>query len=775
MTDEPATSRSASAAKWLLLAAALAALWFVGRNAAAEIPRFAEWVAGLGAIGPVVFIVGYAVAVVAFVPGSALTLAAGFVFGLWRGVLFAFTAAMLGSALSFLVSRYVARSAIERRIAGNERFAAVDRAVAAEGRRIVFLLRLSPAFPFTLLNYALGLTKIRFVDFIVASVGMLPGTFLFVYYGKLAGDVAALASGAAPVDKGTGYYGVLAIGLVATITVTAFVTRIARKALAEATGEAAPAAQRLAASESLKSGTMSTTNTMNTANTMSKSSEPDAHTPVTPLDEHNRRLLDNVRPPDWTNPAPAALYDLVVVGAGTGGLISAAVGAGLGAKVALVERNLMGGDCLNYGCVPSKTLIRDSRRVVEARAVAGVTLDDTVLDAEFAAAMERLRKVRADISHDDSARRFRDELGVDVFHGQATFTGPASVAVGGVELRFKKAVIASGARADIPPIPGLADAAPLTNETVFNLTRRPRRLVVLGGGPIGCELAQAMRRFGCDVALVDREARLLPNEGADAAALLEKRLIAEGVRLVLGAEAVSVEASGGQKTIRFRDGSELAGDDILVATGRRANIDGMDLERAGVTVDKRGIVVDDHLRTANARIFAVGDCAMRWQFTHAADAAAKLAVQNALFFGRKKLSSLVMPWVTYTDPEIAHVGLTDSEARERNVEIDTLTIPLEKVNRAACDGETDGFVRVHVRKGSDVILGATIVATHAGEMISEVSLAIVHGLGLAKIAAVIHPYPTQAEGIKAAANAYMRTKLTPAAKKFLGLLLRLQR
>jgi pyruvate/2-oxoglutarate dehydrogenase complex dihydrolipoamide dehydrogenase (E3) component len=279
--------------------------------------------------------------------------------------------------------------------------------------------------------------------------------------------------------------------------------------------------------------------------------------------------------------------------------------------------------------------------------------------------------VRADISRDDSARRFRDELGVDVFLGDAAFTGPDSIAVAGVELRFKKAVIASGARADVPPVPGLREADPLTNETVFNLVDRPRRLIVIGGGPIGCELAQAMRRFGCEVTLIDREARLLPKESADAAA--------------------------------------------------------------------------------------------------------KLAVQNALFFGRKKLSSLVMPWCTYTDPEVAHVGLTEAEARERSIATDTFTIPLEKVNRAACDGETDGFVRVHTAKGSDRILGATIVASHAGEMIGEVALAITSGLGLAKIAAVVHPYPTQAEGIKAAANAYMRTKLTPTAKKFLGLLLRIQR
>jgi uncharacterized membrane protein YdjX (TVP38/TMEM64 family) len=232
-TSAPGSTGS-SVAKWVLGAGILVALWFVGRRAGAEIPRFAQWVESLGALGPVVFIVGYALAVVAFVPGSALTLAAGAIFGIARGVLYAFVAATVGAAMSFLVSRYAARSAIEQRIAGNERFAAIDRAVAADGRRIVFLLRLSPAFPFTLLNYALGLTNVRFIDFLVASIGMLPGTLLFVYYGKLAGDVAAIAGGAAP-DKGAAYYGVFALGLIATVAVTTVVTRIARRALAEAT------------------------------------------------------------------------------------------------------------------------------------------------------------------------------------------------------------------------------------------------------------------------------------------------------------------------------------------------------------------------------------------------------------------------------------------------------------------------------------------------------------------------------------------------------------
>jgi pyruvate/2-oxoglutarate dehydrogenase complex dihydrolipoamide dehydrogenase (E3) component/uncharacterized membrane protein YdjX (TVP38/TMEM64 family) len=841
MSDVAAPSRSSFGQVVKIVAGlvVLAALFAVGRNAGGRVQEFAAWVDSLGSIGPLVFIGGYAVAVVAFVPAVLLTLAAGAIFGIRAGVVYVFCAAVLGASMAFLLSRYVARDAVERRIAGNASFAAIDQAIATQGRWIVFLLRLSPAFPFGLLNYALGLTRVRFVDFVVASVGMIPGTFLYVYYGSVIGDVAKLAGGAA-VEKGTGYYAVLALGLVATIAVTAFVTRIARRALAEATskrtGQASILSARGALERATSSGALSPaasdpatwkpradsagpspaapdaetprlhsetaaleqilgSRPASEALALHRHAEPgdaasdatarsDAppdsfHSPVTPVDEHNSKLLDNVRPVGWTNPKAASRYDLVVIGAGTGGLICAAVGSGLGAKVALIERNLMGGDCLNYGCVPSKALIRHARRVAEASELIGSSgRSEQVLDHEFAAAMERMRRIRADISHDDSARRYRDELGVDVFQGNARFAGTSSIEVAGQTLRFKRAVIATGARATVLPINGLAEAGYLTNETVFNLVERPKRLVVIGGGPIGCELAQAMRRLGCSVTILTNEDHLLGREDADAAAIIERRFEREGIRVLLGTEATSVSTSVGGKIVAYRSrrgDNETACDEILLAVGRTPNVEHMGLEAAGVSVTDKGIVVDDNLRTTNRRVFAVGDCCMRWQFTHAADAAAKIAVQNALFFGRKKLSALTMPWCTFTDPEVAHVGLYEHDARQSGVEIDTFTVPLEKVNRAVTDGETDGFVRVHAKKGGDRILGATIVAAHAGEMISEVSLAMAGGLGLAKVASVIHPYPTQAEGIKAAANAYMRTKLTPGAKKFLGFLIRLNR
>jgi pyruvate/2-oxoglutarate dehydrogenase complex dihydrolipoamide dehydrogenase (E3) component len=491
---------------------------------------------------------------------------------------------------------------------------------------------------------------------------------------------------------------------------------------------------------------------------------------IPPMDEHNRRLVSNVHPHDWKNPEPRERYNLVVIGAGTAGLITAAVAAGLGARVALVERELMGGDCLNVGCVPSKALIRASRIAAEARRSAdyGVKITGTV-EPDFAAVMERLRRTRAAISVEDSAERYTHELGVDVFLGEAKFTGADEVEVGGARLRFKKAVIATGARAVAPPIEGLEQAGYLTNETVFSLGECPPRLAVIGAGPIGCELAQAFQRLGSRVSLMEMGPQVLGREDADAAQVVQAALVRDGVDLVLGARLQRVETTSSSRRLHYQADGEartIEVDEILVGAGRAPNVEGLGLEAAGVEYDTRaGVHVDDLLRTTNKRIFAAGDCCMDWKFTHAADAAAKIVVRNALFFGRDKLSSLTMPWCTYTDPEIAHVGLYAHQASERGIDIDTFQVPLARVNRAFLDGQDEGFVKIHVKRGTDRPLGATIVAAHAGEMISELTLAIVGKVGLGTLARVIHPYPTQAEGLKAAANAYMRTRLTPLVKR----------
>ena len=493
---------------------------------------------------------------------------------------------------------------------------------------------------------------------------------------------------------------------------------------------------------------------------------------VIPFDSHNRELIANVHPSDWANPEPSGRYNLVVLGAGTAGLVTAAGAAGLGARVALVERHLLGGDCLNYGCVPSKSLIRSSRVAGELQAAAGLGFRlPGASRADFPAVMERMRAIRARISHHDSAQRFRS-LGVDVFLGEARFASSDTVEVGGKALRFKRAVLATGARAADSGIPGIEEVGYLTNETIFSLTELPARLAVVGGGPVGCELAQAFRRLGSEVVLFHGSTRLLDREDPEAAEIIRQSFLREGIRLALSSRPVRAERSAGGKALVIRTpaGEErIEVDEILAGTGRSPNVEGLNLEGVGVAYDPvAGVRVDDCLRTTNPRIFAAGDICMEAKFTHAADAAARIVIQNALFFGRKRLSSLVIPRCTYTDPEIAQVGLSAEGAQRARIEVTTFVRRFSEVDRAITDGEEGGWVKIHVRRGTDKIVGATIVAPHAGEMISEITLAMVGGLGLGALAGVIHPYPTQSEAIKQAGDAYQRTRLTPIVKKLLS-------
>jgi pyruvate/2-oxoglutarate dehydrogenase complex dihydrolipoamide dehydrogenase (E3) component/uncharacterized membrane protein YdjX (TVP38/TMEM64 family) len=710
-----------------------------------------DWIGKLGPWGPVIFVGLYVVATVLFVPGSVLTLGAGAVFGVVLGSVCVSISATLGATAAFLVGRYLARDAIARKIEKNEKFATIDRAVAGEGWKIVLLTRLSPVFPFTLLNYAFGLTRVKLSHYVLASwIGMIPGTVMYVYLGSL------VNVGAGHRQRTTGEWVLYGVGLLATVTVTVFVTRLARRALAK----------KIGSNETIQTSKESM-------------SVPSAPVVVRPTDAHNARLLSNVHPPDWQNPTPAPCYNLVVIGAGTAGLVTAAGAAGLGAKVALVEKNLLGGDCLNVGCVPSKAVIRSGRAVFDAKEAGpfGVRVGKPV-EIDFPAVMERMRKLRADLSPHDSAQRFAN-LGVDVFLGEARFAGPDTVEVGGQTLRFKRAVIATGARATDPPVPGLTEAGYLTNETVFNLTQRPPRLAVIGGGPIGCELAQAFQRLGSQVSLLHKNGHLLDREDIEAAALVQKAFIREGIALRLNATITRVERSAGGKLVYYEaQGKEqmLTVDEILAGAGRAPNIEGLNLEAAGVQYDPRkGVLVNDCLQTSNPHIYGAGDVCLAWKFTHAADFSARIVIQNALFLGRKKASALTMPWCTYTDPEIAHVGLYERDARERGVEVDTYVREFKDVDRAVLDGEEEGFVKFHVRKGHDEILGATIVARHAGEMISEISVAMASRIGLGRLASVIHPYPTQAEAIRQCGDAYNRTRLTPTVKKWMGRWLAWQR
>ena len=501
---------------------------------------------------------------------------------------------------------------------------------------------------------------------------------------------------------------------------------------------------------------------------------------VLPRDEYNRELVRQTHPPDWKNPTPAGKYDLVAVGGGTAGIIAALGTAGVGGRSALIERHLLGGDCLNYGCVPSKALIRAARAAYECGMRSGECgMEDAGSAAtphsalriphSFSAAMERMRRLRAHISHHDSADRFAG-LGVDVFLGSASFTGPQTIDVGGQRLEFKRCVIATGARAANPEIPGIEQVGYLTNETLFSLTELPRRLIVIGGGPIGCEMAQVFRRFGSQVDLVHRGPRLLPKDDPVASEIIERQFAREGITLHLAAKTLRAETSvdGKRLVIESQERERtLVADAILASVGRAANVDGLGLEMAGVSFSARGVEVNDFLQTTNSRIYAAGDIVGSYQFTHAADAMARACVQNALFFGRKRLSRMVMPWCTYTDPEVAHVGLTAEAAEKRGIAIDSYREELRRVDRAVLDGEEDGFAVAHCRRGTGRVIGGTIVARHAGEMIGEVSLLMTAGLKLGTLAGTIHAYPTQVEVLKRIADQYNRTRLTPMIARVL--------
>jgi pyruvate/2-oxoglutarate dehydrogenase complex dihydrolipoamide dehydrogenase (E3) component/uncharacterized membrane protein YdjX (TVP38/TMEM64 family) len=706
---------------------------------------FESYVRSLGAVGPVVVVLVYVLCTVLLIPGSALTIGSGTLFGLQTGLIVVILGANLGALCSFLLARSLLRRKATDWAAGNPKFVALDQAIGKQGFKMVLLTRLSPVFPFVLLNYFLGLTAVRIGSYVLANLlGMLPATFLFVYIGAAARDAIA-----GQVDPSAGFYQQVLkyVGLLATVAVVVFVTRIARKALREA--EQAPkgeASTRLDPDQAVVSFAQMTL----------------------PDDPHDRRLVENCHPPRWINPQPARRYNLVVIGGGTAGLVCAAGAAGLGAKVALIERNLLGGDCLNVGCVPSKAVIRAARAAHDARSGAefGVCQTDGT-DVHFAAAMERMRRLRADISRHDSAARF-SSLGVDVFMGQGRFVSPDSIEVDGRPLRFHRAVIATGARAAELAIAGIKEAGYYTNETIFTLTDLPRRMVVIGAGPIGCELAQAFCRFGSAVTMITDGAEILPKEDQDAAAIVRKRLERDRVHVITGGIVNQVSGSGTDKTVSVTvDGrpQKISCDVILVAVGRRPNLEGLDLDAAGVQYSRSGVLVDDRMRTSNRRIFAAGDICSRYKFTHAADAMARLVIANALFLARRRANDLVIPWCTYTDPEVAHVGYYEKDAEASGFEVATITQSFESVDRALLDGEDEGFARVHYDKKTGRILGGTIVARHAGEMLGELTLAMVTKQKLGVLSSTIHSYPTQVEALRKIGDVYMRTKLTPGVKK----------
>ena len=490
---------------------------------------------------------------------------------------------------------------------------------------------------------------------------------------------------------------------------------------------------------------------------------------VPAMSPQDAERLGNVSPADWRSPKPLPVYHLLVIGAGPAGLVAARAAAALGAHVALIERHQLGGDCLNDGAIPSKSLIRTGRLLADMRNAANFgVVPPAEVRFDFRAAMLRMRRITARISRTDSAMNLARE-GIHLFFGTARFTGADTVDVDGVTMRFKKALIATGSRSMLPDIPGLAEAGFLTNETVFDLQVQPKSLMVIGGGPLGCELAQVFARFGSRTLISHSEPLFLPQEERDAAQMVSDALARDGVEIHLNSTVTKVRIENGQKVVELVNEGNTATtrvDEILTGIGRVPAVQSLNLEVAGVAYDaEAGVHVDDFLRTSNPRIFAAGDVCLAHQFTNTAQASARIVVRNALFLGRQRMSALTIPWCTYTDPEVAHVGMYVKEARQRRMPVKTFTIPMHDVDRAIADGEEDGFVKIHVREGSDKILGATIVARHAGEMINSISLAMVAGIGLRALANVVQAYPTQGAAIRQAADAYVRTRLTPVIFK----------
>jgi len=468
-------------------------------------------------------------------------------------------------------------------------------------------------------------------------------------------------------------------------------------------------------------------------------------------------LLKEIFPRDWKNPKPAELYDLVVIGAGPGGMTAASLAAGYHKRVALVEKEHMGGECLSYGCIPSKAMLRSSRAADEMRngKEFGIECSGKV-SVDFSAVMDRVRRLRNAVSKHDSPSLFQ-QMGIDLFLGDGHFTAPDRLEVSGYSLHFKKAILATGTLPLQLNVPGLKEAGYLTNQTVFELTHLPKRLAVFGAGAMGCELAQAFSRFGSQVMMITHGSRILSHEDATAAERLAKQFEKEGIQILTNSKIARIETKGKEKIIHIEGRSPIHADEILVALGRLPQVQGFGLEKANVSADpKNGIAVNDFLQTSNPNIYSIGD--MSYKFTHVSTEHAHLAVQNIFGSGNGRKSTLAVPWCTFTDPEIAHVGMDENEAAAKGIPVSKIQFEMADVPRAILDGDTVGFCKLFVREGTDQILGATLMSKHAGEMISELSVAIANQIGLTGLTRAIHCFPTQAEVFRMAAAALLKKR-----------------
>ena len=628
-------------------------------------------------------------------PGAAiLTLAAGALFGLATGTLVVSFASSIGATLAFLVSRHLLRDTVERRF--GDKLGTFDENIERDGAFYLFTVRLVPIFPFFLVNLVMGLTRLKTSTFyLVSQLGMLAGTLVFVNAGTQLARIDSLS-------------GILSPALLLSFALLGIFPLIAKKVV-----------------DMIKA----------------------------------RKVYEGYEKPTRFD------RDIVVLGAGSGGLVSSYIGAVVRAKVSLIEKHQMGGDCLNTGCVPSKALIRSGKLMSDIRSSEKYGVQSARGEIDFAKTMARVHEIIAKIEPHDSPERYRS-LGVDVIEGEGRITSPWTVEVNGRTLSTRSIVVATGGKPFVPPIPGLEDVHYLTSENLWELTAQPKRLVVLGGGPIGSELSQAFRRLGSEVWQVERGERIMGREDPEIAEMVQERFRAEGVHVLTGTSAVAVEsdeAHGGARGVlvceRGEETLRLPFDEIIVAVGRRANVTGFGLEELGVEIDDDGTIrTDAYLRSTYPNIYAVGDVAGPYQFTHVAAHQAWFAAVNSLFgmFWKFRADYSVIPWATFTDPEVARVGLNETEARARGIEHEVTVYGIDDLDRAIADSSDSGVVKVLTVPGKDKILGVTIVGVHAGDLIAEYVLAMKHGLGLNKILGTIHIYPTLSEANKYAAGEWKR-------------------
>jgi pyruvate/2-oxoglutarate dehydrogenase complex dihydrolipoamide dehydrogenase (E3) component/uncharacterized membrane protein YdjX (TVP38/TMEM64 family) len=655
------------------------------------------------------FFAFYVVITALSLPGAAImTLAAGALFGLWLGAVVVSFASTIGAILAFLISRFLLRDWVQRRF--GKRLSAINRGVEKEGAFYLFTLRLVPVFPFFVINLAMGLTPLRARTFYwVSQVGMLAGTLVYVYAGTQLADIKELGD-------------VLSPSLLLSFALLAVFPWLAKGILAIV---------------------------------------------------KRRRVYKGWRKPKTFD------RNLIVIGAGAAGLVSAYIAAAVKAKVTLIEAQKMGGDCLNYGCVPSKALIKSAKVAYEQRHADDYGLEPREPQLSFKAVMQRVHKIIAQVEPHDSVERYT-QLGVDVVQGYAKIVDPWTVEVAlnngdTIRLTTRAIIIAAGAEPVVPPLPGLEETGYVTSDTLWDTFAQrehiPRRLVILGGGPIGCELTQAFARLGAEVFQVERDDRIMAREDKDASELVRRQLEADGAQVLTGHSAVRCEREGDRKYLVVEHQNEeqrLEFDELICAVGRKARLSGYGLETLGVPTE-RTVTTNDYLETLYPNIYAAGDVAGPYQFTHTAAHMAWYAAVNALFgqFKRFKVDYSVIPWTTFVDPEVARVGLNEQEATKQGIAYELTRFELAELDRAIAETATCGFVKVLTVPGKDKILGVTIAGAHGGELLAEYVLAMRHGLGLNKILSTIHTYPTMAEANKYAAGEW---KKAHAPEKLLRLL-----